>query len=328
MSTIRRVNRPADQFTMISNGFVRDARLSLKARGLGAWLLSHTDGWETNVSRIASMVGAGREQVRTALLELERFGYLRRTQERAHDGRVGESVYLIQCTPFEPETPGQDRNPETRPRETRRREPGQHKNTSSRRETTSPQKNTPSGGSPADAGSGHPDQDATEDDQAPIQDEPARSQEDPVAPAPTLALFDAPAQPDKPRDPSAATVTAAYVDAFRLHHDGQDPLKRDTGRVARDAAAMLRRQEATVEELTAAARAMGSGPYSNLGVQLRMYRDRQRPRRSADGGRGIVPPTAHGHPGWEAGAAQTAADVADLIAQDPELAAWLAGEVA
>ena len=52
MSVVRRVNRPADNFTMISNEFVRDSRLSFHARGVGGWMLSHAAGWETYFNRL------------------------------------------------------------------------------------------------------------------------------------------------------------------------------------------------------------------------------------------------------------------------------------
>jgi len=100
VSTIRRTNRPADNFAIISNEFLRDGRVSFRARGIGGWLLSHETGWETTTERIAEAAEVGRDQIRSALRELEAAGYLRRTRTRS-GGLMGPMVYEVQCTPFE-----------------------------------------------------------------------------------------------------------------------------------------------------------------------------------------------------------------------------------
>lgn len=105
MATIRRVNSPFAHFTIISNTLLRDRSLSLKARGLAGWLLSHQDGWETSVAAIVRDTGAGKDAVGGAVRELERAGYLRRQQTRDADFRLRHVVYEIQCTPFEDEKP-------------------------------------------------------------------------------------------------------------------------------------------------------------------------------------------------------------------------------
>lgn len=76
MSTLRRGSRPVDNYTSIANGFARDKRLSLKARGLALYLLSHKEGWRITTSSLAKECGCGERQVRTALIELETYGYL------------------------------------------------------------------------------------------------------------------------------------------------------------------------------------------------------------------------------------------------------------
>jgi len=50
--------------------------ISLKAKGLYAFLQSKPDGWRFSVERIASQLKEGRDAVRRALKELEKFGYL------------------------------------------------------------------------------------------------------------------------------------------------------------------------------------------------------------------------------------------------------------
>jgi helix-turn-helix protein len=302
VTTIRRSARPADRFTMISNDFHRDARLSLAARGLGGYLLSHVDGWEITVQRLAKDQGVGREQMRRLLRELEDHGYLRRAQARDEHGLMGGMVYQISCSPFEDETPGHDRCPETRTPVNRAPVSGHHKKTSSKNNI--PQKTNPSGGSPPGS---------AEAEEAAMSRQPDQS----------LALFEIdppPPQAEEPKLLGANDVVAAFVDSYRSHHSGGDPLKRDIGRVARDAKASLGAAKATAAELIEAAKAMGSGPYSNLGVQLNILRDR-RPR-----ARGIVPIApreAFDIPGQVA----HAKFIAEIKA-DPEVAAWVADDPA
>lgn len=74
-------------FTRISNATVRDPRLSLKARGLLALILSMSDQWDLTISGILRFQNKDRENsVRSAWRELEDAGYLRRL-ERGRDCR-------------------------------------------------------------------------------------------------------------------------------------------------------------------------------------------------------------------------------------------------
>ena len=139
-------------------------------------------------------------------------------------------------------------------------------------------------------------------------------------------LFDTPPpepEPEKIREPGAHTVVAAFVDSYRRHHSGGDPVKRDIGRVARDAKAILGARRATVEELTEAATLTGSGPYSNLGVSLNIQRDRGGRRQGKT--LACAPPARRDDPGWNGWEEENAARAAEIAAEDPEIAAWLAG---
>lgn len=94
MSQVRRGPMSADNFLMVSRRFARDARLSLKARGLGLWLFSHQDGWNLSIRSIAAAVGAGKEAVQGGLQELERYGYLRR-EPVLQEGRYVSMDYVV-----------------------------------------------------------------------------------------------------------------------------------------------------------------------------------------------------------------------------------------
>lgn len=94
MSSIRRGPLAADNFTIVSNAIIRDERLTLKARGLGIWLLSHSEGWELSIRSIVEQTGAGAEAIQSGLKELEVAGYLTRHQV-TEKGRFGSMIYEI-----------------------------------------------------------------------------------------------------------------------------------------------------------------------------------------------------------------------------------------
>lgn len=96
MGIIKRSNIPLeDQFTQIPNAWVRDERLSYRARGILGALLSHTNGFEVTVDGLAARGGEGRDAVRTAVAELEKLGYLTVKQGRTPDGKLGQITWTI-----------------------------------------------------------------------------------------------------------------------------------------------------------------------------------------------------------------------------------------
>jgi hypothetical protein len=84
-----------DQFTQISNHWLRDNRLSFKARGLLAYIESHTPEWNISVHWLAAQNPEGKEALRSAIAELELYGYLKREQENV-EGRFGEVTWTTQ----------------------------------------------------------------------------------------------------------------------------------------------------------------------------------------------------------------------------------------
>lgn len=81
-----------DQFAQIPNSWLRDSRLSLKAIGLLAQIMTHTPGWNMSINSLADRNQVGREQIRTAIGELEEFGYLTREQSR-EGGKFSETIW-------------------------------------------------------------------------------------------------------------------------------------------------------------------------------------------------------------------------------------------
>ncbi|AWY05308.1 helix-turn-helix DNA binding domain protein [Microbacterium phage Cinna] len=95
--SIRRGPSPADRFAQIANAALRDKRLSWKARGLLAYLLSHREGWRTSVARLEREAPDGRDSVRAGLNELIEHGYVTRSEDRIRDarGRLGDYEYTV-----------------------------------------------------------------------------------------------------------------------------------------------------------------------------------------------------------------------------------------
>jgi hypothetical protein len=93
MPIVRRKLQYEYRFTQIPNDWLRDPRLSLKAKGLLAQLLSHSDGWSLTIDSLAKANGCGRNAVSNAVGELEGAGYLSRQQSRVTNGKFAEVVW-------------------------------------------------------------------------------------------------------------------------------------------------------------------------------------------------------------------------------------------
>lgn len=90
--TIIRAPRPAEGYTVLANTTLRDQRLSWKARGLLAYLLSLPDNWRTNSAHLTRMAPDGRASVLSGLRELDDHGYLRRQRKQDAAGRWSTTV--------------------------------------------------------------------------------------------------------------------------------------------------------------------------------------------------------------------------------------------
>lgn len=84
----RTAGLPVDHYAIIPNQWMRDDRLSWKARGLLAHLMTHSVGWQTSLERLSDAGPDGRDAVRSGLRELEDAGYLVRVRARNEDGTL------------------------------------------------------------------------------------------------------------------------------------------------------------------------------------------------------------------------------------------------
>ena len=82
-------------FTTLGNEVLRDSRLSFCARGILAHLLSQPNGKRDDIRTLTERTPEGRERVASAMRELERFGYLKRTKKRSSAGRIYTEVEVF-----------------------------------------------------------------------------------------------------------------------------------------------------------------------------------------------------------------------------------------
>lgn len=97
MSDVIRVRRSGG-YTVLPNGMLRDAGLSLKTKGLFAIILSLPEDWDYSVAGLASVAGCGRDAIRSALAEMEKGGYLVRSRAHGEGGKFTGVIYTIQDT--------------------------------------------------------------------------------------------------------------------------------------------------------------------------------------------------------------------------------------
>lgn len=96
---VRKHNKDKN-FTVIDNGLFKDKRLSLKAKGLMAMLLSFPENWEFSESGLTALSQDGRTSVRSGLVELEKTGYLLRERARNDKGVFTGTIYNLYEIPM------------------------------------------------------------------------------------------------------------------------------------------------------------------------------------------------------------------------------------
>jgi hypothetical protein len=103
-----------DHFTQVPNQWVRDKRLTRKARGLLVELMSHRLGWEITIESLIRDGIEGRDSIRSAIQELEDAGYLHRERERNSDGTLAGTDYVI-VDPWSADEPTSDNPTQANP---------------------------------------------------------------------------------------------------------------------------------------------------------------------------------------------------------------------
>lgn len=128
-------------FMIVKTDFLRDKRLSAKAMGVLAFMLSCSDEWDYSINGIAKCVSDGESAVRTAIKELEKYGYVRRERVKGKSGNLYNGVkYFIRPTS---QNPSSARKCDFRASEDRASENETQSNINKRSIKQSPTHNTP-----------------------------------------------------------------------------------------------------------------------------------------------------------------------------------------
>jgi len=107
---IIRIQKKRNNFVMLDKGFLEDDRLSFKAKGILAYLLSKPDNWKVVVKDLVNHSTEGKYSIYSGLNELKKYGYYRKVPVR--DGQriaYWESV-IFECPEENTNEPTTDKN--------------------------------------------------------------------------------------------------------------------------------------------------------------------------------------------------------------------------
>ena len=100
MSKITRVKKERD-FVQIDKFPLQDVKLSWRAKGLLAYMLSMPDDWQFYVNELHKHAKDGKDSTRSALKELEQFGYLVIEKDnRSSKGKFATNNYFLYERPL------------------------------------------------------------------------------------------------------------------------------------------------------------------------------------------------------------------------------------
>lgn len=91
-TTVYRVPKTGTKFVRILNSAMQDNRLSFRARGVLAYVLSMPDDWRHSSRRMAACGNEGRDAVQAALNELRALGYCEFHRENGPQGRFSTAI--------------------------------------------------------------------------------------------------------------------------------------------------------------------------------------------------------------------------------------------
>ena len=92
--SVFRIQKTAN-YTVMSNHHFKEKRMSLKSKGLLSLMLSLPDTWDYSISGLATLSKDGKDSIMSALVELEKFGYLTRTRLTNDKGQFAGVEYNI-----------------------------------------------------------------------------------------------------------------------------------------------------------------------------------------------------------------------------------------
>ncbi len=89
-----------DKFVIVSRVPLDDTRLSFRAKGLHAYLLSKPDNWTVVVKHLVTQGPDGKTAIMAALDELERHGYIVRQHRTRRGGRFDGLDCIVYEEPY------------------------------------------------------------------------------------------------------------------------------------------------------------------------------------------------------------------------------------
>ena len=90
------------RYTVMSNHHLRNKELTLKAKGLLSQMLSLPENWDYTLAGLSHINKESIDAIRTAVLELEKEGYIERSQGRDEKGKMTAITYTIYEQPISP----------------------------------------------------------------------------------------------------------------------------------------------------------------------------------------------------------------------------------
>ena len=95
MATFRTVKNRNNPYVMLNKIFIEDPRISYKAKGILARLLSKPDDWVIYETELTRAAADGRDSIRSGIKELIDAGYIRRNRQRDAKGRLRQMEYDV-----------------------------------------------------------------------------------------------------------------------------------------------------------------------------------------------------------------------------------------
>ena len=89
-------------YTVMSNHHLRNKELTLKAKGLLSQMLSLPENWDYTLAGLSHINKESIDAIRTAVWELEKAGYIKRSQGRDEKGKMTAITYTIYEQPQNP----------------------------------------------------------------------------------------------------------------------------------------------------------------------------------------------------------------------------------
>lgn len=85
-------------YQIMPTAFLKDKKISLKAKGLLATMYSLPNEWDYSINGLCKITNTGLRSIRTAITELEIIGYIERKQIHNEKGQF-DYEYLVKLTP-------------------------------------------------------------------------------------------------------------------------------------------------------------------------------------------------------------------------------------